>query len=86
MNWIEKITELLNTHFKGELRWEDKLLVKSSPHNEIARIYGAAVNSTGGLMLLSNDGEWYLLEETDRNFNYVAPSVFQRVKILSLNL
>lgn len=85
MNWIQKILELLRNDFNGEIRWEDKLLVKSSPHTEIARIYGAAINDDGQIMLLSNDGDWYLLEETDRNFQYVAPSVFQRLKLLSLN-
>lgn len=81
---IQSIAHMLENDFNGCVAWEDVLLIKSSPYNEIARLYGAAISRNNEVQLLDNNGDWYRLKETDRNFEYVAPSVIQRLRFLKL--
>lgn len=81
---IKSIKKILSGEPDCCSMWHDALIIKSSPHNLICRLYGAALNNEGEVKLF--DGEnWYTLEAKDSNIDYVAPAVLQRLKYLQLN-
>ena len=86
IDWIELISKTLRADFGGFVTWEDSLTVKTSPHSEIARLYGAACNlyTEREIWLLDNNGDWFRLETKDRNYEVIASSVVQRLRLLKL--
>lgn len=82
---INQIAEILQDFEEGLSMWDDKLLVKSSPHNEICRLYGVCVDPKNEIWLYDGD-KWYTLEATDHNADYVAASVLQKIKRLKAQL
>jgi len=81
----KQIVELLETFDYKTSMWKDKLLIKSSPHNEICRLYGAGLGTEKRIWLFDGD-KWYPFEATDHNAEYVAPSVLQRLKTIKAGL
>lgn len=79
---MEKIIELTNK-LGGKVMFDTPVVVKSSPHTHIVSVYGVEVNKNH-VYLLTGDGEWNQLEWTDRNYDYVANSLIQRLRYIQL--
>ena len=84
-NTINEIGELLKSFPDETSRWNDRLLVKSSPHNEICRLYGASLSPDKDIWLSTGEC-WHKLEAKDHNAEYVANSVLQRLKTIKAGL
>lgn len=80
----EEIKKMLRQDFNGFSYWDDALTIKTSPYTILARLYGATLTFDGEVKLLDNNGDWYTLSYKDRNVEYVAGSVLQRLRILKL--
>ena len=78
---IQKIVDLLETFPDNQSMWDDRLMVKSSPHNLICILYGAWLSPDKDVWLIESE-DWHKLEPTDHNAEYVAASVLQRLKLL----
>ena len=65
------------------LYFDTAIEVKQTPHRDPVRIWGVTVNKNGSVWLMTSDQQWHQLETTDLNYNLVAASVYQRLKMYS---
>lgn len=75
---MTKHQEILS-HLPAHL--DSPITVKSSPHNVVAIIYEIQGEEDKGIWLRIGDGTWHQLEEKDRNYDMVANSILQRLKL-----
>jgi hypothetical protein len=80
MSSIETIVNLVQN--TNKIMFDDAVKIKLSPHTWPINIYGVWVDDNK-VFLLNSDGDWYRLEETDRNFSIVANSIIQRLKLFA---
>lgn len=78
---MSKLTEILS-HLNTPVQFDTAVTVKPTPHSEVVRIYGLEKTSEGEVMVQINDGSFHKLEEKDRNYDMVAGSILQRLKIM----
>lgn len=78
---MSKIQEILS-HLSEPVKFDTPVTIKATPHSNVVRIYGLEKTSEGEVMVQINDGSFHKLEEKDRNYDMVAGSLLQRLKIL----
>jgi hypothetical protein len=77
MTKIEEIIKLTGE----EIKFDTPVSVKPRPHTPIIGIEEIATHEDR-VWLRTYKGSWFQLEETDRNFEIVANSVLQRLRLL----
>lgn len=78
---MNKHEEILS-HLSGPVKFDTPVTVKSSPHNIVAIIHEIDGNKENGVWLRIGDSTWHQLEEKDMNYDMVAGSVLQRLKLM----
>lgn len=73
---ISEIQALLTTH--EPVMFEHKLSVKTTPHNELCRLYGVIKNNRNDVWVYDG-GSWYDLQPNQLNVGYVLQSLKQRL-------
>lgn len=63
------------------VKLDSRITVKSSPHHVVALIYEIDGNKENGVWLRIGDGTWHQLEEKDQNYEMIANSILQRLKL-----
>jgi hypothetical protein len=77
---LSSCVELINSKNKNseQIFFEDKLVVKNTPHNEIYRCYGCATDAHNKLWLFNGEN-WHEILPAQVNAGFVLQSVFQRL-------
>lgn len=78
MNHIEEIL----SHLSTPVSFDTPVTIKATPHSNIVRVYSLEKTEAGEIMVQINDGSFHKLEETDMNYEMVAGSILQRLKIM----
>lgn len=78
MNHIEEIL----SHLSTPVSFDTPVTIKATPHSNCVRVYGLEKTEAGEVMVQINDGSFHKLEETDMNYEMVAGSILQRLKIM----
>lgn len=73
---IEIVKGLVGTEF---LYFDTSLVMKSSPHTYPVHIWAVCVSPNDEIYLMDGFEQWEKLEETDRNYDQVLSTLFQRV-------
>ena len=74
------IEEILS-HLNKPVQFDTPVTIKATPHSNVVRVYVLEKTSEGEVMVQINDGSFHKLEETDKNYEMVAGSILQRLKI-----
>ena len=77
---MSKIQEILS-HLSDPVQFDTPVTIKATPHSNVVRVYGLEKTSEGEVMVQINDGSFHKLEEKDRNYDMVAGSLLQRLKL-----
>lgn len=77
---MSKLTEILS-HLSEPVKFDTPVTVKATPHTLPVRIYGLEKTSAGEVMVQISDGSFHKLEETDKNYDMVAGSLLQRLRL-----
>lgn len=64
------------------VKLDSRITVKSSPHRVVAIIYEIEGDKENGIWLRIGDGTWHQLEGKDQNYEMVANSILQRLRIM----
>lgn len=75
------IQEILS-HLNEPVQFDTPVTIKATPHSNVVRVYGLEKTSEGEVMVQINDGSFHKLEEKDLNYEMVAGSILQRLKIM----
>jgi len=78
---MSKLTEILS-HLKEPVKFDTPVIIKATPHSFPVRIYSLEKTNEGEVMVQINDGSFHKLEEKDQNYDMVAGSILQRLKIM----
>lgn len=62
------------------------IIVKTTPHTEIYRCYGYMITEDGRLLLMDPSEQWDEILPDQANAGYVLQSLYQRLKILKVNV
>ena len=81
MNQLDQIKELIQGN---QIKFESPIKVKATPHSNLVMIYEIFITDKGFVYLRLSDGIFHHLEAKDHNFEIVANSILQRLKILKL--
>jgi hypothetical protein len=79
---MSKLTEILS-HLKEPVKFDTPVIIKATPHSFAVYVYSLEKTDEGEVMVQINDGSFHKLEEKDRNYDMVANSLLQRLKILN---
>jgi hypothetical protein len=77
---MSKITEILS-HLSEPVKFDTPITVKATPHSFPVRIYSLERTEAGEVMVQVSDGSFHKLEEKDQNYDMVANSILQRLRI-----
>lgn len=75
---MNKLTEILS-HLP--VKFDTPVTIKPTPHSECIRVYSLEKTDAGEVMVQIQDGSFHKLEETDRNYDMVANSLLQRLRL-----
>lgn len=68
------------------LYFDTPLLIKLTPHTWPVQIWAATVSPSGEIYLMDDlmngDEQWFQLEESDRNYDIVLATLYQRIKTI----
>lgn len=64
---------------------EDPIVVKKTPHSIPVNLWAISVSPDNEIYLMDVDGG-YKLEETDRNYQLVLATLFQRVSMIDKHI
>ena len=78
---MTKLQEILS-HLSDPVNFDTPVTIKATPHSNVVRVYGLEKTSEGEVMVQINDGSFHKLEEKDRNYDMVAGSLLQRLKLM----
>ncbi len=78
MNKIEEIIKLAGE----EIKFDTPVKIKPTPHSELIGVYEIKTRDNE-VWLRIHEGTFAQLEEKDRNYDMVANSLLQRLKILN---
>jgi len=76
---MSKLTEILS---HAPVKFDTPVTIKATPHSNCVRVYGIEKTDNGEVWIRINDGSFHKLEEKDKNYEMVANSILQRLKIL----
>jgi hypothetical protein len=77
---MSKITEILS-HLSEPVKFDTPITIKATPHSFPVRIYSLERTEVGEVMVQVSDGSFHRLEEKDQNYDMVANSILQRLRI-----
>lgn len=89
-NTINECIQLLEENFDCSEKYQSRIyevifdtpiVIKSSPHNEILRCYGAST-SNNRLAVMDPAGDWHEVKAEQANVQYVVNSLLQRLKTI----
>jgi len=78
---ISQIKQLVR-HKEHPVYFDQPVIVKPTPHNELYRCYGIVHTSSGEVKLMNPEGVWDDINADQANVGYVLQSVFQRLKVM----
>ena len=73
---IEIIKGLVGNEY---IYFDTSLLIKLTPHTWPVQIWACCVSPSNEIWLMTGYEEWFELEETDKNYDMVLATLFQRV-------
>ncbi len=77
---FNQIVGLVLKNYKNEDYYFGSFVsVKTSPHTPPCNIYGIGIDPEGNIWLRTEEEGWNKLETTDRNYDVVVSSLYQRV-------
>lgn len=79
---INECVEMLSESFGNELIFDTPVIVKKTPHQELFRCFGASTKYHR-LALMDVNGEWYEVDSSQVDVQYVVNSVYQRLKLMA---
>lgn len=82
-NNIKLCVDILRSDFETEIKFDDAISVKKTPHQELFRCWGASATGDGKLMLMDAEEKWHEVHPSQVNVEYVVASVLQRLKLLT---
>lgn len=62
--------------------FQTEMIVKSSPHTEVCRIWGAVRTQDDNIKLMDSRMDWYTLLPNQIMAGYVASTLLQRLKLI----
>jgi hypothetical protein len=84
MNQLQYITDSLNAFSDHQVKFDDAIWVKPSPHIALFTCWGACVGSDG-VYLMDGEGNWHgPLKEDQVNAGLIISSLYQRMRLMQL--
>jgi hypothetical protein len=84
MNHLQFITDTVSNYPDRQVRFDDAIKVKASPHIALFTCYGACVGPDG-VYLMDGGGDWHgPLKENQVNAGLMIGSLYQRLKVMQL--
>ena len=77
---MTKLQEILS-HLSDPVNFDTPVIIKATPHSLPVIVYSLEKTSAGEVMVRINDGSFHKLEEKDRNYDMVAGSLLQRLRL-----
>jgi hypothetical protein len=71
------VKDLVNHEY---LYFDTSLLIKITPHTWPVQIWAICIDPKDNIWLMTGHHEWFELEETDRNYQEVLATLFQRMQ------
>lgn len=81
---FDSIKKMMNSFLCRTTLFHSPVIVNPTPHTIIFSCYGIIVSDTQRVFLMDFPGKWHELEVKDENSEMVIQSIYQRLKLMSL--